>query len=274
LCLQLQIKQVTFSAKKCSIVWPSAIWQPLSEHYHAFTNLDTEIVESKGKDVLHVRVISHNLPKDKLSNFPCKFMQTYQWSSTEPVMVSRFLNHKQSLCRLLFDQCWKKTCPFTTKRNLGFSKPKIWHGNTKWKSLNNPLLLSNQQVCALKKIHAHWLQRGLEGFQNLSMAWGNTQWKTIKKPLLLLLINDYVGKFYVALPNSIARKFHNNKEKIKRKEWGPIYLSIWAPCCYVQPWSTFFFLMFSFFFNNSSLFMSMSNLIWININIMDMKTTC
>lgn len=56
--------------KKNSIVWPSAIWQPLSEHYHAFTNLDTEIVESRGKDVLHVRVIIHNRPKDKLSNFP------------------------------------------------------------------------------------------------------------------------------------------------------------------------------------------------------------
>ncbi len=45
-----------------------------------------------------------------------------------------------------------------------------------------------------------------------------------KKPLTLLLINDLVGKLYVALPNSIARKFHDNKEKIKRKEWGPIYL--------------------------------------------------
>jgi len=129
--------------------------------------------------------------------------------------------------------------------HLGFSKPKIWHENTKWKSLNNPLLVSNQQVHALGKIHAPWLQRGLEGFQNLSMAWGNTQWKTINKPLLLLLINDYVGKSSVALPNSIARKFHNNKEKIKRKEWGP-YLSIWAPCCYVQPWSTLL-LFFSFF---------------------------
>jgi hypothetical protein len=67
------------------------------------------------------------------------------------------------------------------------------------------------------------------------MAWGNTQGKTINKPLLLLLIDDYVGNFYGALPNSIARKFHNNKEKMKRKEWGRIYLSIWAPCCYVQP---------------------------------------
>jgi hypothetical protein len=86
---------VTFSAKKSSIEQPSAIWQPLGEHYHAFINLDTEIVESRGKDVLHVRVISHNHPKDKLSNFPCKFMQTYQWSSTELVMVSRFFNHKQ-----------------------------------------------------------------------------------------------------------------------------------------------------------------------------------
>jgi hypothetical protein len=46
---------VTFSAKKSSIVWPSAIWQPLGEHYyHAFINLDTEIVESRGKDVLQL----------------------------------------------------------------------------------------------------------------------------------------------------------------------------------------------------------------------------
>jgi len=131
LCLQLQIKQVTFSAKKSSIVPPSALWQPLREHYHAFINLDTEIVELRGNDVLHIRVISHNCPKDKLSNFPSRFMQTYQWSSTEPVMVSRFFNHKRSLSRLSFDQCWKKTCPFTTKRNLGFSRAKIWHENTK-----------------------------------------------------------------------------------------------------------------------------------------------
>lgn len=138
------MKQVTISVKKTSIIRPSAIWQSLAkhccvfinldaeiEHCCVFINLDTEIVESRSKDVLQIRLISCNRPKDKLSNFPCRFMQTYQWSSTELVIVSRFFNHKQSLFRLLFDQCWKKTCPFITKRNLGFSKPKKWHGNTK-----------------------------------------------------------------------------------------------------------------------------------------------
>jgi hypothetical protein len=83
------------------------------------------------------------------------------------------------------------------------------------------------------------------------MAWGNTQRKTINKPLLLLLINDYVGKSSVALPNSIARKFHNNKEKNKKKGVGAlsIYLgSVLLHAAMIN--SSSFFLIF---FNNSSL---------------------
>jgi hypothetical protein len=68
---------------------------------------------------------------------------------------------------------------------------------------------------------------------------------------------NYVGKFYVAVLNSIARKFHNNKEKIERKGWGPIYLFGLRAAMI----NFFFSYVLIFFFNNSSLFMSMPNLI-------------
>jgi hypothetical protein len=87
------------------------------EHCYVFINLDTEIVESRSKDVLQIRLISCNRPKDKLYNFPCSFMQTYQWSSTEPVvMVSKFFNPKQSLAIIKSTSMCigKNSCPLTT----------------------------------------------------------------------------------------------------------------------------------------------------------------
>jgi intracellular septation protein A len=48
-----------------------------------------------------------------------------------------------------------------------------------------------------------------------------------------------------------------------------LYIKFGLPVAMCYQWeSTYFFLMF---FNNSSLFKSMSNLIWTNINIMDLK---
>jgi hypothetical protein len=53
-------------------------------------------------------------------------------------------------------------------------------------------------------------------------------------------------------------------------------LHTWAPHCYALPMMIFLFIMFLYDYpymiiNNSPLFTSMSNLILININIMDMK---
>jgi hypothetical protein len=46
----------------------------------------------------------------------------------------------------------KKTCAFTTKRNLGFSKPKIWHGNYQMKTPKQSLAIIN----STSMLCVHW----------------------------------------------------------------------------------------------------------------------